>query len=311
MRRFLLRGLAAAALAALASAAPAYALRVAVMPAASTKAKVFQSDTVIVGKVTGIDAETVDLPAFPGQPKVAYSVANVKIETALAGAKNVTHVKVAFVKPNQPGGGEAGPGRVIRPGFGAPQYTPTEGHEGIFFLQKHPGSDNYFVVAPGHTPVLATDGNFKDELANVKGMVTAFADPVKALSAEKDEVRLANALSLAQKYRVAPTTNSGVLDETPIPAEQTKLFLKVLTDLDWTKHADAPRVADALGLMPGNHGLPRVSPTDGEEPLAARQKAFKAWAAKFGDKFEVKKITAKPLPTADAPKTGGPGPVSK
>lgn len=305
MRRFLLRGLAAAALAAVA-AAPAFALRVAVMPAASTKTKTFQADTVVVGKVTGIDAETVDLEVYPGQPKVAHSIANIKIESALVGAKNVTHVKVAFVKADQPGGGA--PGRPIRPGFGGQQYTPAEDHEGVFFLQKHPGSDNHYTVQMGHAPVLSTDAKYKDELATVKAMVAAFADPVKALSAEKAEDRLANALSLAQKYRVAPTNNpSGVLDETPIPEEQTKLFLKVLSDADWTKHPDAARLADALGLMPGNYGIPRVTPGDGEDAMAARQKAFKAWAEKFGSKFEVKKVSAKPLTGKE---TGGTGTVT-
>lgn len=306
MRRFLLRGLAAAAVAALA-ASPALALRIAVMPNASTKVKVFQADTVVVGKITGIDAETVDLEVYPGQPKVAHAVANIKIETAFLGAKNVTHLKVAFVKNDQPGGGG---GRPIRPGFGGQQYTPAEDHEGVFFLQKHPGSDTYYTVQMGHAPVLSADAAYKTELASVKAMVGAFADPVKALSADKDEDRLANALSLAQKYRVAPTNNnSGVLDETPIPAEQTKLFLKVLTDLDWTKHADAPRLADALGLMPGNFGIPRVTAGDGEDAMAVRHKAFKAWADKFGGKYEVKKVTAKPLTTGKDTGTGTITPV--
>ncbi len=298
MRRFLLRGLAAAVVAAFAAAAPAYALRVAVMPAASTKTKTFQADTVVVGKVVGIDQETVDLEIYPGQPKVAHAVANIKIESALVGAKNVTHVKVAFVKADQPGGG-SGPGRG-RPGFGGQQYTPAEDHEGVFFLQKHPGSDTYFTVQMGHAPVLSTDANYKNEVVSVKAMVAAFADPVKALSADKAEDRLANALSLAQKYRAAPTNNpSGVIDETPIPADQTKLFMKVLTDLDWAKHADAPKLADALGLMPGNYGIPRVTGSDGEDAMAARQKAFKAWADKFGGKFEVMKVSAKPLTGKD------------
>jgi len=300
MRRLLLRGL-AAALAVAVTATPALALRVAVMPPPSTTTKVIQAEMVLVGKVVGIDSETVDLEIYPGQPKVAHSVANVKIESALFGVKNVTHVKIAFVKTDQPGG--PGPGRVPRPGgFGQQLYNPAEGNEGVFFLQKHPGSDNYFSVAPGHTPVLSADPNYKTELANVKAMVSAFTDPVKALSAEKDEDRLANALSLAHKYRVSPAVNpTGLLDETPVPAEQTKLFLKVLTDLDWTKHANAPRLADALGLMPGNYGIPRVTAGDGEAPMAARQKAFKAWAEKYGAKYEVRKVSAKQLPTTGSP----------
>ena len=298
MRRVSLCGLAAVAAVALLAPA-AVAFKIAVMPAASTKAKVLQSEVVVVGKVVGIDKETVELEQYSGGPKVAHTVANIKIETPLVGAKNVTHVKVAYVKPESPQPGDGGRGGRPRPipypGRGGQPFIPAEDQEGVFFLQKHPTSDNHFQVQFGHNPVLSTDPKYKDELAAVKAIAGTFADPVKALSVEKDDERVANALSLAQKYRVAPQGNfSGVFDETPIPADQTKLFLKVLTEVDWTKYADAPRLADALGLMPGNYGIPRVSAGEGEEPLAARQKAFKAWAEKYGVKFEVKRLTAKP-----------------
>lgn len=316
MRRFFLCGLAALAAVALA-APPSQALRIAVMPNASTKTKMIHADAVVVGKVTGIDKETVDLPQYPGGPKIAHTVANVKIETAVFGAKNVTHVKVVFVKPGEQPQGDQLPGKPGRPIPGGPgrggfqPFIPAEDQEGVFFLHKHPSAENYFIVQMGHNPVLSSDANYKGELDTVKAAAAAFADPVKALKAEKDEDRLANALSLAQKYRVSPMNNqTGVMEETAIPADETKLFLKVLTELDWTKHADAPRLADALGLMPGNYGIPRVSAGDGEEPLAARQKAFKAWAEKYGAKYEVKKISAK-APTekqpAPPPPGGGPG----
>jgi hypothetical protein len=319
MRRFFLCGLAAAAAVALA-ATPAQALRIALPVAASTKTKAMQADAVVVGKVTGIDKETVDLEQFPGSGKVPHTVANIKIETSLLGAKNVTHIKLAYVKPGeegQPGDvfpGGPGIGRPF-PGRGFQAFTPTEDQEGVFFLQKHPTSDKHFVVPMGHSPILSTDANYKDELEKVKGMAGTFADPVKALKVEKEEERVANALTLAQKYRSAPqNNNSGVLEETAIPAEETKLLLKVLAEVDWTKHADAPRLADVLGLMPGNYGIPRVAAGDTEEPLAARQKAFKAWADKYAAKFEVKKVAAKPMPADAQPKPGrgidgGPAPA--
>ena len=311
MRRFFLCGLAAAAFAT--ATAGAYAGAAAPFPvAASTKQKAMQADVVVVGKVTGIDKETVDLEPFPGQPKVPHTVANIKIETALFGVKNVTHVKLAYVKQGeggQPGGGSGGPGfpggKRPFPGRFQP-FTPAVDQEGVFFLKKHPTSDKHYVVDMGHNPVLSSDATYKDELEKVKGIATTFADPLKALKAEKEEERLANALTLAQKYRTAPQNNpSGVLAETPVPAEETKLLLKVLADADWVKQADAPRLADALGLMPGNFGLPRVAAGDGEEPLAARQKAFQAWAGKHADKFVLTKVSAKPLPADAQPKPGG------
>jgi hypothetical protein len=302
MRPFIPCGLVIAAL--IPSAASG---EIALPVAASTKVKAMQADAVVVGKVTGIDKETVDLEPFPGQPKVTHTIATIKIETALLGAKNVTHIKLAHITPGeggQPGGGFGDRKRF--PGRGFQPFVPAEEQEGVFFLKRHPTSDKHFVVLVGHNPILSTDAAYKDELEKVKGIAGTFADPVKALKADKEEERVANALTLAQRYRQAPPNNmSGVLEETPIPAEETKLLLKVLTEADWTKHADAPRLADALGLMPGNYGLPRVSAADQEEPLAARQRAFKAWAEKHADKFVVNKVSAKPLPADAQPKPGG------
>ncbi|MCU0704888.1 MAG: hypothetical protein MUF18_12995 [Fimbriiglobus sp.] len=299
MRRFVFPALAAATL----LAPPAPALRIAVMPAASTRTKTLQAEAVVVGKVVSIEKETVDLPAGPNQPKVPHLVANLKIETALAGVKNITHLKLAIPKPPEPGqpqGADPLPGRPIGrpvpfPG-GTPAYTPAEEHEGVFFLQKHPGSDNHYTIPFNHNPLLATDPKYKDELAAATVVTAALADPVKALSAAKGEDRLAAALALAQKYRFPANNQTGVFDESPIPAEQTKLFLKALADADWATETDASRLADALGLVPGNHGIPRVAANDGESSLATRQKAFKAWLDKFGGKFEVKQLIAKPAP---------------
>jgi hypothetical protein len=311
MRRFLLGGLAAvAATVAVADRAPA--LRIALPAPMSTKAKTMQAEAVVVGKVTGIDKETVDLEPFPGAGKQPHTVAHIKIETNVFGAKGVTHLKVAFVKPgDEGGGGPGGPGGgPIRPGRpfpGQQQFVPAEDQEGLFFLQKHPTSANHYVIPFGQTPVLSADAKYKGEVEAVKGLAAAFADPVKALTAEKEEDRIAHALAIAQKYRQYPPNNpTGVTDETPIPADETKLLLKVLTDLDWTKHADAPRLADALGLMPGNYGIPRVKAGDGEEPLAVRQKALKAWVEKHGAKFEVKKVTAKAVDKQSPTKPIGP-----
>src|SRR5471030_1092137 len=72
---------------------PALAIRM-----LTTSQKVAQSDAVIEGKVTTLEKETVELPQFPGDKnKVAFTVAVIKVESALTGEKNATHVKVAFL----------------------------------------------------------------------------------------------------------------------------------------------------------------------------------------------------------------------
>ncbi len=295
MRRVFL-GLAAAVLA----AAPAFALRMIAPGNVGLQQKLIAADAVVVGKVTKVEADPLDITQHEGGPKVPHTVAVIKISDALVGAKTVTHIKVVFPKPGeQPEGGPARGGGGIRPLPGAPgrggfgPLAVTENQEGVFFLSKHPTAAGYYQIQPGHLPINATDDGYKGELAKVTAAAGAFSDPVKALSADKVDDRVQAALALAYKFRQYPPNNvSGVVAEEAVPADVGQLLVKVLLDADWAK-SDAHKVADALGLLPGQYGIPDVRPGTGEDALAARQKAFKAWHAKFGGKFEVKKIVAK------------------
>jgi len=306
MRRFLLTALALSG-GVLAAEQPALGLRVAMPANLQTSQKVAQADAIVTGKVTTVEKETVELPQFAGDKnKAAFTVAVIKVETALAGVKNVTHVKVAFLAQPGAGGGEDQPivGKPgIRPfpgrGFGPVQLT--EGQEGIFFLQKHPGSDSYYSVQQGMTPVAAKAENYKDDLAKVKGITEAFADPVKALKAEKLTDRLTAAAAIVGKYRQPARNGQSV--EVAIPAEETKLILKTLLEADWTV-ADMPapgfdyqsapsNIASMIGLYPGGNGIPQVVVKPGESYSAKYKEVVKAWYEKSGEKFEIKKFVAK------------------
>ena len=285
---------------------PAKALRIAIQNF-STSQKVAQADVVVTGKVTTVEKETVELPQFPGdKTKVAFTVAVIKIETMLAGAKNVTHLKVAFqAQPGAVGGDEVPQGGKFggRPfpgrGFGPIQLT--DGQEGIFFLQKHPGSDSYYSVQQGFTPVAAKDENYKDELAKVKSILDAIADPLKALKEEKLEARLASSAAILSKYR--QPVRSGQLVEVAIPAEETKLIMKTLLEADWAAadmpvagfdyQASGPGIASLVGLYPGNNGVPQFVVKPGESYNGLWKETIKTWYEKNGAKFEIKKFVAK------------------
>lgn len=306
MRRFLF----AAAVLALA-VTPAVALRVA-MPNLTTAQKAVQADAVVVGKVTEIEKEEVEVTPYQGATdKVKMKVAAIKIEDGLIGAKNVTHVKVlmpgaAGEQPviDQPGGPAARPaiGRIPpRGGFG--QVTLKEGDEGMFFLAKHPTAANYYVINPGNQPVAAKDENYKTELTKVKATVSVLADPMKALKAEKAEDKLAAAATLVQKYRRGLSVPSK---EEAIPAEESKAILKIIADADWmaaTKpqpgvvvdyQAQPANLASMLGLFPGSpNGPARVTVKPGENYQAKSAEAFKEWYAKSGDKYEIKRFVPK------------------
>ena len=301
MRRFFL----VAALATLAlTAAPASAL---VMIANfNTAQKALQADAVVVGKVSEIEKEEVEvLPHQGATDKTKMKVAVIKIETGLVGAKNVTHVKVlmpgaAAEQPAQPLPGRPGIGRPIRLGGFGP-ISLKEGEEGLFFLAKHPTAANYFTINPGHNPIPAKAETYKDDVAKVKAVVAVVADPMAALKADKPADRLTAAATLIQKYRRGLTVPAK---EVAVPAEETKAILKTLLDADWTA-ADKPtpgfdyqsapsNLVGQLGLYPGSpNGLAQFQTKPGESYNAKYFEAFKAWHAKAGDKFDVKKFVPK------------------
>ena len=276
----------------------------AAMPANfNTAQKALQSDAVVVGKVTEIEKDEVEvLPHQGATDKTKMKVAVIKIETGLVGAKNVTHVKVLMpgAAAEQPAQPDPGLGRPIgRGGFGP--ISLKEGEEGLFFLAKHPTAANYFTINAGHNPVAIKAETYKDDVAKVKAMVATLADPMAALKAEKVEDRLAATAVLLQKYRRGLTVPAK---EVAIPAEETKAILKTLLEADWTA-ADKPtpgfdyqsapsNLVGQLGLYPGSpNGLAQIQTKPGESYNAKYQEAFKAWHAKAGDKFEIKKFVPK------------------
>jgi len=302
MRRILFASLAIASVAL--AEQPALGLRIAVQNF-TTSQKVAQAEVVVTGKVSSLEKETVELPQFPGDKnKVAFTIAVIKVESILSGAKNVTHLKVAFIT-QAGGGGEQNlglpiKGRPIRPGgFGPIQLT--EGQEGIFFLQKHPGSDSYYAIQQGFAPIAAKAEDYKEELVKVKGITDALADPMKALQAEKLDARLLAASAIVGRYRSNPTGQQLV--EKAIPAEETKLIMKTLFEADWTA-ADMPApgfdyqtspsyLASMIGLNPGVNGIPQIQIKPGESYNAKMKEAIQAWHAKNGEKFEIKKFVTK------------------
>lgn len=305
MRRLVLAGLAIVSMTV--AAEPVLGLRVAIQNF-TTSQKVTQSDTIVTGKVTSVEKETVELPQFAGDKnKVAFTVAVIKVESSLAGAKNVTHLKVAFLSQPGGGGGEEQPGgpikgRPFRPGGGFGPVQLTEGQEGIFFLQKHPGSASYYAVQQGYTPVSAKAENYKDELAKVKAITDALTDPLKALKAEKLDARLTATAAIVGKYR--QWNKPGQAMEEAIPAEETKLIMKTLLEADWTAadapvagfdyQASGPGIASLIGLYPGSPGgVPQIQQKPGESYNGKWKEAVKAWYEKSGAKFEIKKFVEK------------------
>lgn len=259
------------------------------------------ADAVVVGKVTAIEKETVEATPFPGAPnKLQYKIAVVQVETALAGANNITHIKVGFIPLPAAAAPQPAPG-LVRPPIRRGNLLPElkEGQEFVFFLSKH--HDANFYVMPNMSPPLeAKAEETKKELESLKKVLAIVGDPAKALKADKADDRAFAATVMATKYRSYPEAG-GEIDQTPIAAEESKLILKGLAEADWTKLDRAPNSMQAfysLGLTDKDGWVaPKPVPVQpGQPPVNYNQvtkDAFAKWLEGPGKDYRIKRIVPK------------------
>ncbi len=291
------------------AALPAPALRIAFFP---PQQRALQAEVVIVGKVTAIEKDTVDLPVAPGAPdKVAHKIAVVRIVDNLIGASDLTHLKIAFVPQNTaeapPPPADGLPRRPIarppiRPGFQLPNLK--EGDEFLFFLTKHPAGAYYFM--PGmHPPIAIKDESARKDVQTIKRIAAVLADPAKALTNGKPAARAEAAVILTLKYRATPMFANQV-DQVPISAEESRLILQALAAADWStpQNGGEPPAFQpvqafyALGLGPNDGWNPPkvVPPQPGQPPVDFNKllhKSFVEWLQGPGKGYRIKKFVAR------------------
>ncbi|MDB5307302.1 MAG: hypothetical protein JWO38_1504 [Gemmataceae bacterium] len=301
MRRFLGVVFAAGAVVALATG-PAPGLMIAMKSPAE---RALSADVVVVGKVTAIEQDAVEAVPFPGAPnKVRFKVAVVKVESSLAGAGTLTHIKVGFVPPPPPAPPQPAPQPglvrppIRRPGVFLPELK--EGEEYILFLVKHP--ETGFYVMPGRSPPLTAKGDeAKKEIEGLKKVLGVVADPAKALAAEKLDDRAFGAAVLISKYRTYPDLG-GEVEQVPVPVEESRLILKALAAGDWTRFdRTAPNGMQAfyqLGLTEQDGWVaPKPVPAQPGQPPAnfnlVVKEAFVKWLDGPGKDYRVKRIVPK------------------
>jgi len=282
------------------TAVSAPALMIAMKPPSQ---RALSAETIVIGKVTSIEKDTIEATPFIGAPnKLAFKIAVVKVETALAGANNVTHIKVGFIPPPPPAPAGPVPPGGIRPGIGRRPLMPElkEGQELVLFLAKHP--DAGFYTMPNMSPPLDTKAEeTKKDLEAIKKVLAVAADPMKALKAEKADDRAFAAAVLAGKYRAYPDAG-GETEQVAIPAEESKLILKGLAESDWTKFdrttPNGMQSFYSLGLTDKDGWVaPKpVRPQPGQPPVnlnEATKDAFVKWLDGPGKDYVIKRIVPK------------------
>lgn len=276
-------------------------------------ARVAHADAVVVGKVTEVEADPVEVTAYAGAPKdqkVSYKVAVLKIDDALLGASGLTRFRVGFPADapaaDAPAGDTLAPvpriGRLRRPGVQVVALTP--GMEGCFFLTRHHEGD--FYVLTGGPPVLAKADNYAKELEQIKKMAKAIDDPVAALKAKELTDRFRAAQAILTRYQTPRGAKPGQPPaREPIPDEETKLIVALLKDLPWVSppagsgEQSPSRSALWYQINPAEIGFkqPAVPAQKAGDPPVDFNKVMDEATTTFltdnGDKIKIKRYAAK------------------
>jgi hypothetical protein len=262
----------------LASAAPLLADRIA-PPIPRPLLAAVTSDAVVVGTITEVESDPVKAKSHPdAKDETEYRVLVVKIEDALYGVKNATHVRVALTAAE----------------FNSPVRTMKEDAKFLFYLTKHP-TTNLYLPKSDYPSVSMTTRGADELLRRAKVATAAFNDPVKALKAKDKDDRVLAACALAMYYRKVPPNTKGT-EKADRPADESKLLLETLAEGDWTltglPDAGNPyAVVSGLGLE--DDGWKMVGTTGAKDVAAANHEAFKEWLAGKGKDARVKQIVAK------------------
>jgi hypothetical protein len=246
---------------------------------------------VVVGKVTSIEADTVEAIPYPGAPnKVAYRIAVVKIEAALAGAAGTTHLKVGFVPPAKP---DLAAKRPLRPAPTLPDLR--EGEQMLLFLRKH-HDGGFYTFSYSTPPVESTSAAFKAQVESVKQALMIVGDPITALRSAKAADRFDAATVLITKYR-SLSDGASEVDSIPLATEENRLILAALAAGDWKLDPQGIKLNGfttfyRLGLGDNNGWkTPAIKP--GEDYMETTRQAFVAWLAGPGKYYRINKLLPK------------------
>jgi hypothetical protein len=177
---------------------------------------VSRAEIVLIGKVIEIEPDQVEATIKVGAKnvKTPYKVAVVNVDEPLLGAAGLTRVRVGF------------PLKVEIGDWNTLGMPLTIGMEGSFSLDRHPSADFYILTV---VPLDKKEKDFERDMERLRKLIKAISDPVSGLKAKelKDRFRAARVLL---ERNLMP---HGSDRREPIPDEENKLIIAVLSELPW------------------------------------------------------------------------------
>jgi hypothetical protein len=227
------------------------------------------ADCVLVGKVCAIEEKSVSalLPGRTGQRGI-YHVAVIKVQEMLKGDSRLTHVRLGL--PNQ---------QAIQLGY-----------EACFFLTEHPEEPFFLQGVDLYDYPLYKQQNprFTAEVERFRRLGKLLRDPMASLASANAEDRLLTAAALISQWRTfRPAVHVAPAKAAPVDGLSSRLVLKALAEIDWTKAPSGFRVSawrsfSELGLTAKDGWNPQ-----GLRNMAEIQSACKLWLKANADDFRI------------------------
>jgi hypothetical protein len=235
---------------------------------------------VVIGKVVSLEDKSITAKRYPEDPeKGEYTIAIVKIDSAVVGAKGLTHIRVGFIP------------RLSDPNIKYRRPAPVQlkkDDEVILFLDPH--FEANFHVAPNfYDGIFNTKGSdFEKMTAEIKQVGKLLNDPIASLTSKEVKDREMTAMLLIARYRSRNFAMPNQKQE-PVDAKESKLILEALAGADWgnvQQRVDRLSPVAAFGMLGLTDKDGWYVPADLEKfPAAA-----KLWLTNNAEKYRIQRF---------------------
>lgn len=247
--------------------------------------RVARAKLVVVGKVTRLEKNTLEItPYWGGTKKREFLVGVVEIKDQIKGEQKLTHVRVAFL-PQRPGGLRQYPLNT--------QLKP--GEEVCLFLSAHPSEPVYFFPYYFDRIDKRNLKQFDKDVKLAKECAKLAKDPIQSLSSKSERERMLALTMVLTGYRTPPRiTKPGMtVKQEPIDAKLSEKILTTLGSANWTKPIPELQPTHAPLNLFYRLGVTKADGWTPPKDYRKRNEAARTWVLKNAKTYRIKKFVVK------------------
>jgi hypothetical protein len=239
--------------------------------------RVALAETIVVGKVTFIEGQSIMMAESPGSKEREHFVASVHVEESLMGAEGLTDLKVAF--PAQP------MNRLEFDGGSNDYLLQLETDQEVCLFLKPHHAGEFLVGASDYPSLNKKNPTFESNWKLTQKCAKLIANPELGLEAKETDDRFLTAAMLILRHRTQSFMSKGQPKQVPIDAKQSRLILQALAEADWQK----PKADLDYDMRPDTlFGRLNLTSQDGWNQ-AVSPEAAKKWLKEHVENYRIKK----------------------